>query len=211
MPDLDVVPDELPGLTIPGTDISYTPGELLRLESKAELVRFFQDVRWDLFTTHTFTRPVGRMNQYALWQEYLDCIKAAHRDTIGLLWSVEEIRSYNAVHRLAPNYHCLWVSNKPIDEGLISGEWMRRAGTSGRPIDIQRCDGSPGVISYLLKLADHPDCHWEFSPSLQLFMRDPVDLSTSQGRRRNRRFLARAERRGAATTKVRDVELDRAA
>ena len=68
----------------------------------------------------------------------------------------------------------------------------RRAGTSGRPIDIRRCDGSPTVISYLLKLAEHPDCHWEFSPSLQLFMPGLADMSTSQGRRRYRRFLARA-------------------
>ena len=80
MPNLDVVPTESPGLTIPGTDVPYTPGELLRLESKLELIKLFQAIRWNLFTTHTFTRPVGRMNQYALWQDYLDCVKAAHRE-----------------------------------------------------------------------------------------------------------------------------------
>lgn len=110
----------------------------------------FQKIPWQVFSTHKVTRPMGVDRQRALFPEYFDAVRDAHRDTIGLLWSAEEVRAQNVRYRTAPNFHCLWISNKPLSEDLLRSEWLKRAGTSGKLFDIQPCDGNPSVIEYLL-------------------------------------------------------------
>ena len=190
----------LPHITIPGTDILYTAAERRVLTLRKERVEYFQSVPWDLFTTHTVTRKVGVNTQYSLWAEYLDRVRSTHRDTIGMLWAQEEVRSDNPLHRLAPHWHCLWVSPKPLDQQFLRSQWMDLAGTSGKPIDIEGCDGNSRVIGYLLKLADHPDSHWECTPNLELLMPGGPDLSSSQARRRYARFLKRSEQSAVSTS-----------
>ena len=74
----------------------------------------------------------------------------------------------------------------------MATEWKALAGTGGQPIDIEPYNSSGDGLAYVLKLADRADCHWDFSNNLSLFFRESVDLSTSQGRRRYNRHLARA-------------------
>lgn len=173
---------------IPGTDIPYTPAEQLTIQAREETVAMLQEIPWQLFTTHTITRPMGLDRSYSVWNDYLDEVKAEHRDTVGLL----SCREHDPAQGLSPHYHCLWVSNKPLSEELISSQWLERAGTSGKPVDIQPCDGNPKVVEYLLKLADNPYCDWQVSPSVELFRPGhPVTMDTSQDRRRYHRFVSR--------------------
>ena len=173
--------------------IPYTPEELLIVLSRDERLRYFHSIPWTLFTTHDVTRPLGLTAKYALWPDYLDDVRSHYRDTIGLLWSIEQQLYGHAAYRIAPHWHCMWVSNKPLDPVFLEAEWMKRAGTSGKPFDCQTWDGDPKAIEYLLKWADRPDCDWGFTPNLEMFMPAPVDLSTSQARRRYARHVARNE------------------
>jgi hypothetical protein len=181
-------------LHIPGTAIPYTIQEQLVVDARASRIEMFQAVPWQLFTTHDFTRSISHNRVDAEWTDYLEAVRAVHRDTIGLLWSKEQVFAQNAAHRVAPHFHCLWVSNKSLDPGLLRSEWIKRAGTSGRPIDIRSCDGGPQVISYLLKLSENPNCDWQLTASVEFFMGVTVELSNSQARRRCARFMERQAR-----------------
>jgi hypothetical protein len=99
---------------VPGTEIPYTPAERLVVESAQERARMFHEVPWNLFTTHTFTKPTGDLGYHSVWPEYLDTVRAAHRDTIGLLWCQEEVRAKDSLYRLAPHYHALWVTTRQL-------------------------------------------------------------------------------------------------
>lgn len=175
-------------LNIPGTDIPYTPAEQLIVESREERVKLFQEIPWQLFTTNTITRPLGLASHYSIWSDYLDGVKSEHRDTVGLLWC----REHNPSWDMDLHYHCLWVSNKPVSGELVRSQWLGRAGTSGKPVDIKPCDGNPRVIEYLLKLSDNPYCDWQVSENLELFRPCPVPMDTSQARRRYGRFISRS-------------------
>ncbi len=191
---------ELPSSTIPGTDIPYTAGERLILDARDEQIRMLHSIPWQWFSTHTINRPMSRLELDTIWPRYLRAANAEHRDTIGLAWSLEEVRANNPCFSLAPHYHCFWVSNKPLDQGLLRNRWMALAGTGNNPVQIEQYDGNPKALKYLLKLSNHPDSDWGLSSNIELFRPTPVTLSTAQARRRYLRFLDRKNKHETAPT-----------
>jgi hypothetical protein len=179
-----------PVLTVPGTTIPYSAAERIRVLAQAERVQFFSTIPWQLFTTHTITRPLSLGARRLLFPQYLNTIRSLHRDTVGCLWSAE-LALGDPLTRVDLHSHCLWVSNKPLDPKMLHREWLKLAGTSGRPFVWQSWDGSPRAIEYALKWADRPDCDWDFTPNLELFMPAPPIPANSQERRRLKSYLER--------------------
>jgi hypothetical protein len=177
---------------IPNTTLPYTSQEQLLLDSKYARTTYFTRIPWQYFTTHFITRPNADSQRRGIWYEYLNRVRDLHRDTLAYLWSEESRAAHGDLYQVPVHFHALWFSHCQLDTHMLATEWSTLAGTGGKPIDIELYNPSGGGLAYVLKLADRSDCHWEFSNNLSLFLRDSVDLSTSQGRRRHRRHLARA-------------------
>jgi hypothetical protein len=177
---------------IPNTQIPHTNQEQLLLNSRSSRVEYFS-LPWQLFSTHFITNQnTSSERRRSLWPEYLDRVRALHRDTIVYLWSEESRTAHDDLYRVPVHFHALWLSNRPLDTRMLSTEWKSLAGVGGKPIEIEPYNSSGDALAYVLKLADREDCRWDFSNNLSLFLPETVDLSNAQCRRRYRRHLARS-------------------
>lgn len=182
-----------PTLLIPSTRIPYTGQEQSILNARTARINHFSQVPWRYFSTHTFSRPVGPQEEYPLqlWNDYIDEIGDHHRDTIGYLWSMERRDPHGEYGLIRPHFHALWVSPRPLDARMMEDSWKHVAGSGGNPVLIEPFEETDAGLEYVLKVADHPDCSWDFSPNLSFFAPGPVDVSTAQARRRLRRHQSR--------------------
>jgi hypothetical protein len=180
-------------LLIPSTGIPYTLQEQSILNARTARISHFSQVPWQYLSTHTFTRPVGQQDEYPLrlWKDYIDEIGDYHRDTIGYLWSMERRDPHDEYGLIRPHFHALWVSPHPLDTRMMEDSWKHVAGNGGNPVLIAPFDETEAGLEYVLKVADHPDCSWDFSSNLSFFMPCPPDVSTAQARRRLRRHQSR--------------------
>jgi hypothetical protein len=172
---------------VSGTDVPYLPGEQLVVEARESLVEMLRTVPWQIFTTHTITRPMRDEPRYAIWPDYLDAVREQYRDTLGLAWCLEQ----DPANRVEIHYHALWTATKPLNQDIVRDRWTERAGRSGRPIVIQRWDGSPRCIDYLRKWDLNPYCHWHLEHGIEFFMHGQAPLSGSKANRRHRRLMRR--------------------
>ena len=178
---------------IPYTQISYTNQEQLLLNSRASRLEYFTTIPWQLFSTHFITTPnASSERRRFLWHDYLNRVRALHRDTLAYLWSEERRIAHDDLYRVPVHFHALWLSNRPLDTRMFASEWIALAGNGGNPIAIEPYNSSGDALAYVLKLADRDDCHWDFSNNLSLFFPESADFPNAQNRRRYRRHLARA-------------------
>jgi hypothetical protein len=177
---------------INNTQLMYTNQEQLLLNARSARPEYFTRIQWQYFTTHFITRPSTNAHRRSIWHEYLDRIRALHRDTLAYLWAEESRSAHGDQYRIPVHFHALWSSHRQLDTSMMATQWQALAGNGGRPFDIKPYNPSGEALAYILKLADRSDCHWDFSNNLSLFLPEPVDLSTCQGRRRYKRHLARA-------------------
>jgi hypothetical protein len=178
---------------IPYTQISYTNQEQSLLNTRASRLEYFTTIPWQLFSTHFITTPnASSERRRSLWPEYLNRVRALHRDSLAYLWSDERRTAHGDLYQVPIHFHALWFSNRPLDTRMLTTEWQSLAGVGGKPIEIEPYNSSGDALAYVLKLADRDDCHREFSNNLSLFLPENGDFSNAQNRRRHRRHLARA-------------------
>jgi len=176
---------------IPDTELPYTSQEQLLLDARSARTTYFTKIHWQHFTTHFITQPSADAHRRGIWHEYLNRVRALHRDTLAYLWSEESRIAHGDLYQIPVHFHALWFSHRQLDARMLATEWKALAGDGGKPIEIEPYNPSGGGLAYVLKLADRSDCHWDFSDNLSLFLPESIDLSTSQSRRRYRRHLAR--------------------
>ncbi|MGO9114555.1 MAG: hypothetical protein ACLP9L_35510 [Thermoguttaceae bacterium] len=142
---------------------------------------------------YTPAEVASRQDEYPIrvWKDYIDEIGDHHRDTIGYLWSMERRDPHGEYGLIRPHFHALWVSPHPLDTRMMEDSWKHVAGSGGNPVLIESFDETESGLEYVLKVADHPDCSWDFSPNLSFFAPGQVDVSTAQARRRLRRHQSR--------------------
>lgn len=180
---------------ISSTGLPYTHQEQAILNARTSRIAHFSQIPWKYFAAYTISRPIGQRDDYPLqlWGDYIDQIGAHHRDTIGHLWSMERRRQHGDYSAIRPHFHALWVSPSSLDTRMMEAAWKAVAGNGGNPVHIEPFNRTDSGLQYVLKMAGHPDCHWDFSPNLSFFMPGPVDVSSAQARRRLHRHLSRLQ------------------
>src|ERR1700694_1956208 len=143
---------------IPYTQISYTNQEQLLLNTRASRLEYFTTFPCQLFSTHFITNPnASSERRRSLWHEYLNRVRALHRDTLAYLWAEERRAAHGDLYQVPIHFHALWRSNRPLDIRMLATEWKSLAGVGGKPIAIEPYNSSGDALAYVLKLADRDD------------------------------------------------------